>query len=109
MLLLDQNIARSAVKHFASLGVNAVHVANVGLANKSDREIWRYASRNKLIIVTKDSDFAQIHDLTRVSPVRVVWLRLGNTTNRILFPWLTQHWPHAQALLDQGHLLVELK
>jgi predicted nuclease of predicted toxin-antitoxin system len=108
-LLLDQNLPRRAVKVFETLGIEAIHVHSVGLANQSDRKIWRYASQNQLVIVTKDADFTQIQDLTVRIPVRVVWLRVGNLTNMALFPWILTHWPRAQELLDQGHTMIELR
>ncbi len=107
-VLLDQNLPRRAVSVFKELGIDAVHVHTVKLSGKPDRDIWRYAALNNLIIVTKDVDFTQIHDLTLKSPVRVVWLRIGNTSNKTLLPWLRLNWSRAQLRLNEGHDLIEL-
>jgi predicted nuclease of predicted toxin-antitoxin system len=69
---LDQNLPRRAVSAFKELGIDAVHVHTVKLSGKPDRHIWRYAALNNLIIVTKDVDFTQLHDISLKSPVRVV-------------------------------------
>lgn len=107
-ILLDQNLPRSAVRVFERLGIDAVHVGSVKLTGRPDQEVWRFAAENDRVIVTKDSDFTQILDLTQKKSVRVVLLKVGNTTNRVFFPWLLINWPRAQSLLDQGHSLIEL-
>ena len=40
---------------------NALHVADLGLRDASDAEVWRYASAKNLILISKDEDFAP-HD-----------------------------------------------
>ena len=107
-VLLDQNLPRRAVNVFAELGIDAVHVSSLALAGKPDRDIWRYAAANDLVIVTKDVDFTQIQDLTLQKLPAVVLLGIGNTTNKVFFPWLRVNWHRAQTLLDRGHTLIEL-
>jgi predicted nuclease of predicted toxin-antitoxin system len=108
-LLLDQNLPFGAVKVFKELGISATHVSSVGLAGRTDREIWRYAAARDLVVVTKDQDFMLINDLGLSTPVRVVLLAIGNTTNRHLFPRLQVNWKRAQALLDAGNVLIVLQ
>lgn len=51
----------------------------------TDREVWQYAQRNFLAIVSKDSDFAE-SSAKFGSPPKVIWLRIGNcTTMRVEF------------------------
>jgi predicted nuclease of predicted toxin-antitoxin system len=106
--LLDQNLPRGAVKVFQELGFSATHVSSVKLDDASDKAIWRYAAANNLVIVTKDMDFAEIHDPMLRGPVNVVRLLVGNTTNRSLYPWLRENWHLAQMQLDSGQSFVEL-
>ena len=108
-VLLDQNLPAKAAKVFAELGVEAEHVKTIGLAGRADGEVWRRAAETGAVIVTKDVDFTQIQDFVLKRPVRVVWVRIGNTSNQILIPWLRTHWPRAQALLDAGHQIIELR
>jgi predicted nuclease of predicted toxin-antitoxin system len=108
-ILIDQNLPRRATQVFEQFGLNAIHVSSVRLSGRPDQEIWRYAAMNDMVIVTKDLDFSQIYDLALKKPVRVVILRVGNTTNSTLFPWLSANWQRAQLRLDQGHTLVELR
>jgi predicted nuclease of predicted toxin-antitoxin system len=107
-VLLDQNLPRRAVQIFGQLGIDAVHVSSVKLSGKPDLDIWRFAADHDRVIITKDSDFIQIQDFANRRTVKVVHLRIGNTTNKFLFLWLRENWSRAQTLLDQGHNLIEL-
>ncbi|MGF1587300.1 MAG: DUF5615 family PIN-like protein [Bacteroidales bacterium] len=44
---------------------------------KTDSDIWDYAKKNKLIIVTKDSDFSN-KILYKSPPPKVIHIRFGN-------------------------------
>lgn len=47
----------------------------------SDKEIWKYALENDLIIVTKDTDFHE-RTLYRDPPPKVILFKIGNTSTR---------------------------
>ncbi len=61
-----------------SVRAEAEHVADCGLAEASDRAIWRYVLDSEAVILTKDEDFSVRKTLEPAGPV-VVWIRLGNT------------------------------
>lgn len=48
-----------------------------GLLGASDRDVWEYAARQGLVLVTKDDDFQRL-SILRGSPPKVIWIRLGN-------------------------------
>ena len=60
------------------------------------------------VIITKDEDFAAraAHD---PNAPRIVWLRVGNTTNAALVHWLTPRFPNIIALLERGDVLIEVR
>ena len=60
-------------------------------AGAEDFVIWNHALGVDAIIVTKDEDFAERTARTAVGPV-IVWLRIGNATNRALLEWLEPRW-----------------
>ncbi len=67
-----------------------LHVTKIS-KSISDKNIWNYALENKLIILTKDSDFhARI--LYKNSPPKVILFRLGNTSITYLEDFLTSLW-----------------
>jgi predicted nuclease of predicted toxin-antitoxin system len=55
--LLDENLPPKAVRFFAELGVDALHVEELGLQSEPDRTVWRAARDLDRILVTKDIDF----------------------------------------------------
>jgi predicted nuclease of predicted toxin-antitoxin system len=60
------------------------------------------------IIVTKDEDFAERTARTDVGPV-IVWLRIGNATNRALLEWLEPRWSSVVQLLIDDNRLIEVR
>jgi predicted nuclease of predicted toxin-antitoxin system len=42
----------------AELGAEAQHVADLGLRDATDAEIWSYVSAQNLILISKNEDFA---------------------------------------------------
>ena len=57
--------------------------------------------------MTKDEDFAARSVQDATAPV-IVWLRVGNTTNRVLRAWIEPRLPGIAQLLAQGSRLVEV-
>lgn len=99
-LLLDANISwRLAVRleqHFDS----CVHVDQTELISPaSDTQIWRYALKRKLLIVTNDEDFLNFSNL-RGFPPKVVLLRTGNQSSRFLGDLLVAHKDDIKSLVD---------
>ena len=90
MLLLDHNLSPRLVGRLADVFPNAEHVATIGLATAEDAVVWRYAQRQDLIVVTKDSDF---NDLAMLSgpPPHVVWIQRGNCSTADIDVLLWEH------------------
>ena len=77
MLLFDQNLSFRLCQHLDDVFPQSTQVGLVGLAEADDREVWRFARANGLILVSKDADFAEMVVL-RGAPPKVIWLRVGN-------------------------------
>ena len=56
-LLIDHNLSPKLVKRLADVYPDSQHVSEVGMADAPDREVWEYAQKYQLLIVTKDTDF----------------------------------------------------
>jgi predicted nuclease of predicted toxin-antitoxin system len=39
----------------------------------------------------------------------IVWLRIGNTTNRVLIQWLSPRWKEVVDHLNAGDRLIEVR
>ena len=74
---LDANLPYSS-KEVLEKFAEVIHTRDVGLSNASDKEIIDYASKNKLVLVTKDLEFANILIYPIKSHYGVIALRLPN-------------------------------
>jgi predicted nuclease of predicted toxin-antitoxin system len=91
----------------STFGVECEHIRGTDLARAEDHAIFAALRRVEQVIMSKDEDFADL--VTRLSPPpQVLWIRLGNLTNRALQAYLTDAMPRALELLRAGEPLVEM-
>ncbi len=82
-----------------------VRTTKVG-RNPSDSQIWEYARKHDLVIVSKDADFSD-RIITRSPPPWVVHLRFGNLRKNDFHTLLARVWPQVETLL-KSHKLVNV-
>ena len=82
-LLFDENLAPFLVSVLADIFPQSEHVARIGLGAAPDREVWEYARKHDYTLVSKDSDFHEL-SLLYGSPPKVIWIRRGNCTTRLI-------------------------
>ena len=103
---LSPALARWIDAHFAD--VTAVAVRDLGLRDAEDPVIFDAARNADAVVVTKDRDFVEL--LGRLGPPpKIVWVRLGNTSNARMQSVLISVLPTALSLLRQGESLVEVR
>ncbi|RMG66183.1 MAG: hypothetical protein D6722_15365 [Bacteroidetes bacterium] len=62
----------------------SLHVSRCGLPIPAkDQEIWDFAARQGLVVVTFDEDFRDLQAV-RGSPPKIIWLPMGNLPSRQL-------------------------
>lgn len=106
--LIDCQLARSFAARLRAVGYSADHASEVGLAGQPDHDIWRYAARETCCIVTKDEDFSQLVRSSVNGPA-VIWVRLGNTRNDVLWDRLGPLMAQIHAWIDSGERLIEVR
>jgi len=74
--------------------------------NPSDSQVWEFARKPDLVIVSKDADFSD-RIITKSPPPRVVHLRFGNLPRREIHALLARLWPRIETLL-KSHKLVNV-
>ncbi len=89
-LLFDQNLSFRLCQGLADLFPGSSQVRLLGLAEADDRAIWQHARANAFILVTQDSDFAEMAALYG-QPPKVIWLRCGNQPSRAIEQRLRNH------------------
>jgi len=106
--LVDAQLPPALARLLLAAGHQAEHVQEVGLLDAEDRSIWDHAMSIGAVLVTKDQDFA-MRSGTGVPGPTVVWLRIGNASNRALREWLTPLLPKIVALVKAGERLIEVR
>ena len=56
--LIDQNISDRTTEFLRKIGINLEDIREIGLKGALDDEIYEYAKKNKLVIITFDHEFA---------------------------------------------------
>jgi len=105
--LVDAQLPPALADRLSSVGYYAEHVTRVGLGAASDNAIWAYAEQHQMTLITKDEDFVSAASRGDRGP-RVVWVRLGNTTNRALWHALGQTLPQILEALEGRERVVEI-
>ena len=106
--LVDAQLPPALAHWLGEKGFAATPVRELGLREADDGSIWNFATSGGWTVLTKDEDFVARGLATPDAPA-IVWLRIGNCTNRVLFAWLEPLLPGIVARLDAGDRLVEVR
>jgi predicted nuclease of predicted toxin-antitoxin system len=106
--LVDAQLPPALASWLSEHGCAATAVRELGLRDSDDGSIWNFARANDWTLVTKDEDFVARCIGNPVAPA-VVWLRIGNCTNQVLFKWLEPLLPDIKSRLNQGEKLIEVR
>lgn len=74
--LLDQGLPRSTVVCLLDRGIDAEHVADLGIARSTDAEILQTARDRDAIVVTLDADFHALLATTHATVPSVIRIRI---------------------------------
>jgi predicted nuclease of predicted toxin-antitoxin system len=84
-----------------TLGITAVALRDLGLRDAEDLEIFEAAKTQKVIFMTKDSDFVDLVDRLKAPP-QIIWLTCGNTSNARLKEILSATYYKHSNFCEQG-------
>lgn len=91
-LLLDENLSPRLIERAAKLGIYATYVARIGLAGRSDPDIFRYAFANDMVVATINvADFLTLARGVDLHP-GVIALRVSGLT-------ANEQWEHLEPAL----------
>jgi predicted nuclease of predicted toxin-antitoxin system len=96
-LLFDQNLSFRLCGMLADLYPDSRQARLIGLDRAGDQDIWQHARANNFVIVTQDSDYADMSALYG-SPPKVIWLRCGNQPTATIERLLRGHAAEIAAL-----------
>jgi predicted nuclease of predicted toxin-antitoxin system len=106
--LVDAQLPPALAVWFGERGHSSAAVRDVGLKSSDDGSIRNFALRRGWVLVTKDDDFVMANLGLHEGPV-VVWLRIGNCTNKALFSWLETLLPEIVRQIESGQRVVEVR
>ncbi|MCA1809761.1 MAG: DUF5615 family PIN-like protein [Lentisphaerae bacterium] len=106
--LVDAQLPPALADWIQEKGYEAKAVRDMGLRDASDTDIWKFADQQKWVIVTKDEDFINF-SLQASAPPGLVWIRIGNCANELLFTWLDLMWQDIVHILTSGETIVEIR
>jgi predicted nuclease of predicted toxin-antitoxin system len=80
-LLFDEHLSPKLVRRLDDLFPDSRHVQHLGLRGRKDRALWGIAREEKLVIVSRDSDFEHL-SMSLGAPPQVILVRTrdGHTT-----------------------------
>jgi predicted nuclease of predicted toxin-antitoxin system len=64
----------------------------------NDTQVWEFARKRELVIVSKDADFSDCI-IAHTPPPRVVHIRFGNLRRKPFHRLLARVWPRVETLL----------
>lgn len=79
--LVDHNLSPKLTAFLEPWFTGSVHTMELHFERTPDKGLWTYAAEHGFSILTKDTDFEK-YSLLRGAPPKVVWLRIGNTSNK---------------------------
>jgi|SRR5665647_1147122 len=81
-----------------------IHVIDLPFINL-DSDIWDYALKNRLVIVTKDSDFYYRYLSSNNNP-KIVWIRTGNLKKNIFIQLIENVWNDIEEMLLSSSFII---
>lgn len=107
--IVDAQLPPALARALRDHGIDASAVREIGLREADDPGIWNYAIENGAAVISKDEDFAERCLTSPSAPIVIIWLRIGNTSNRNLLAWLMPLWPEIARRIEAGDRLIEVR
>jgi len=101
-LLLDQGLPRSTPTWLNQAGMDAIHVAEIGLATATDANILQEAKTQGRVVVTLDADFHTLLALTQATSPSVIRVRIEKLRAQALSKLLILVTSRLAQELEQG-------
>lgn len=106
--MIDAQLPPALALRLRQEGHYAVHAAEFGMQGATDVLIAERAAHDRAILVSKDEDFVAMILRGRFSGP-LLWIRLGNVTNRRLWQALEPRLAEIVAAFEAGERVVEFR
>jgi predicted nuclease of predicted toxin-antitoxin system len=106
LFLIDAQLPPSLAEALRQAGCQAIHVIDLGLLAATDHQIWDEAISRSAVLVTKDRDFPIRRAASNNGPA-ILWVRVGNITNRKLIELALQALPAIIEAIERNEAVIE--
>jgi predicted nuclease of predicted toxin-antitoxin system len=106
LFLIDAQLPPSLAETLRQAGCQAVHVIDLGLLAATDQQIWDEAISRSAVLVTKDRDFPIRRAAINSGPA-ILWVRVGNISNRKLIELALQALPAIIEAIERNEAVIE--
>jgi predicted nuclease of predicted toxin-antitoxin system len=106
--LIDAQLPPALARWLREAGHEANYVEELNLRKAEDSPIWHHGLENQAVLITKDEDFADRARGNRIAPV-IVWLRIGNVSNRALRQRIIPQFPQIICWIEQDIPVLEIR
>ncbi|MBR8836372.1 MAG: DUF5615 family PIN-like protein [Stigonema ocellatum SAG 48.90 = DSM 106950] len=101
-LLLDQGLPRSAAARLRNVGIDTIHVSEIGLSAAEDGEVIQRATEEERVVVTLDADFHRLLALYEATFPSVIRIRIERLRAQALTDLLVKVINECEEELQQG-------
>jgi predicted nuclease of predicted toxin-antitoxin system len=101
-LLLDQGLPLSAASLLRDVGIDSIHVGEIGMSEAEDAEIIHRARQEQRIVATLDSDFHTLLALDEATSPSVIRIRIERLRAQALADLLLMVIAECQDDLEKG-------
>ncbi|MBM4350130.1 MAG: hypothetical protein FJ106_09635 [Deltaproteobacteria bacterium] len=78
-ILVDEDMPRPTGGLLQSLGIDAIDLRDVGLKGATDAEVFGYAQKQEMIIISRDKEFGNIVKYPLGTHHGIIWVNLPYT------------------------------
>jgi predicted nuclease of predicted toxin-antitoxin system len=103
--LIDNSVSWRIARDLRPLDHDAVHIADLGLANADDGAVYEQAVREQRVLITQDSDFDPIH-AAAAARTGVLLLRLASGVPRLQSAIIMDNLPQITGVLENAGFVI---
>ncbi len=104
--LVDMPLSPKTVDFLKNMGYEAVRVSELGMAKSKDKDIFDYAKKNEMIVLSADLDFGTILAFTHSSKPSVIIFRLYDPSPEHVNSLLSSNLSSIEKELMKGAIVI---
>lgn len=104
--LVDMPLSPKTVNFLKNIGYEAIRVSELGMAKSKDRDIFDYAKKHDMIILSADLDFGTILAFTHSIKPSVIIFRLSNPSPEHVNSLISSNISNIETELMKGVIVI---